>query len=199
MSGNQPLVFSRVEEVCRLLDVEPLKRFKINWGFIESKIEFVVPEDYKLICEIFGAGSFGWKETDTHFLTLSSPLIAIENSIPIAVFPDNIYAVSNSFKELLNEFPENYPKLQFYPETMGLINWGHDSNGNYYFWNPKGLSDPQQWKIFIIKRDGRFIDFNGNLVACLIDILTNQLVIASGFQLPGNTPVYISALQATYV
>ena len=185
--------------LCSLLKQDSKLAYPVDWNLLEAQVTFTLPEDYKLICEIFGAGSFGWQETDTHFLTLSSPLIAIESSIPIAVFPDNIYAVSNSFNELLNEFPDNYPSLQFYPDMHGLINWGHDSNGNYYFWNPKDLTDPQQWKIFIIKRDGRCVDFDGNLVACLIDILTNQLVIASGFQIAGNTPVYISALKDAYV
>lgn len=183
-----------ISHLCSLLGQNSKSTYSIDWNLLEAKINFIFPEDYKLICEIFGAGSFGWQETDIGFLTFASPLMCNQSSIPVAVFPDNIFAVSSSFKELVTEFPDNYPSLQFYPDMNGLINWGHDSNGNYYFWNPKGLSDPQQWKIFIIKRDSRFIDFDGNLVACLIDILTNQLVIASGFQLPGNTPVYISAL-----
>lgn len=183
-----------INDLCALLKLKSTSVYSVDWDLLEAKINLTLPEDYKLICEILGAGSFGWQGASPDFLTIASPLISSQSSIPIAVFPDNIFSVSNSFKELVAEFPDNYPSVQFYPDVNGLINWGHDSNGNYYFWKPDGVSDARQWGVFVIKRNGQFIDFDGNLLNFLINVLTNQLVIASGFQIAGSAPTFVSAL-----
>ena len=101
---------------------------KGDWGAAETELSIRFPADFRLLVERYGTGEF--------FAGL------------LILNPLNQWCRRQITKEL-----ENYRlmreamelSLRLHPEVPGLFPWGHDSNGNGFFWLTEG--EPDQWPV----------------------------------------------------
>lgn len=62
---------------------------------------------------------------------------------------------------------------RYFPEPGGYLPWGHDDNGNYYFWVTVGR--PDAWTVAANGEDGEFYAYRLNLVSFLVALFRRRI------------------------
>jgi hypothetical protein len=114
--------------------VPPPKRPKevgapARWARAEAKLGVQLPDDYRQFVHAYGSGLFAG------FYVIHTPCAK------------NPYANLVEYVRLIGPHIESHERLPFavHPARPGLLVWGHDENGNYYYWLTKG--DPDRWTV----------------------------------------------------
>ena len=105
-----------------------------KWRDIERKLGTKLPSDYREFVFAYGTGLFAG------FYRVYNPFAASEY---IALLPQ-----VQTVCEMERDFKEREPDLvpyPIYPDPGGLLPWGNDENGNYYFWLTEG--EPDEWAV----------------------------------------------------
>lgn len=105
-----------------------------QWRDIEKRLGTKLPNDYREFVFAYGSGLFA------RFYRVYNPFAASES---IALLPQvrTVCEMERGFKE---SYPERVP-YPIFPEPGGVLPWGNDENGNYYFWVTKG--EPDEWTV----------------------------------------------------
>ena len=107
---------------------------RTQWTAIEKDLGTQLPEDYKSFIDQYGSGEFAG------FYVVYNPFSADPNGNLV----DGFHRLSKQYAQDHEVDPDRYP-FAFFPDKPGLIPWGHDTNGNYYFWLAEG--DPETWVV----------------------------------------------------
>ncbi|MFD7321558.1 SMI1/KNR4 family protein [Streptomyces sp. NPDC059875] len=118
------------------------------WEASEAYLGLTLPSDYKAFLDLYGPGAIDG------YLWLDRP-------------------VAGTAEEAERLWPPRLPEDRdadlypwpFHPEAGGLIEWGHDEEGNAYFFLPLE-PDPDEWRIVVqggcggwFETAGTFTDF----------------------------------------
>lgn len=99
-----------------------------DWAAVEATLDIHFPSDFRQLVSRYGTGEF------FEGLLILNPLNPWCRG-QIAKTLSN-FCVMRKAMEL---------SLRLYPETSGLFPWGHDSNGNNFFWLTEG--NPDDWPV----------------------------------------------------
>jgi hypothetical protein len=126
-----------------------------QWTEVEHTLGIVLPDDYKLITNVYGTGDFN----DLFYLFNPFSKIKGMNLLWHAGIPDSLAKEKKSrsahrrvpnlekYKRLRIEYPKSCP-LPPYPEPGGLLPLGGDTNGGEAYWLTEGR--PDQWPLIFL-------------------------------------------------
>ncbi len=155
-----------------------------QWNEVEQKIGTALPQDYKILINLYGLGSFGGH------VTLLNPFVPELG--PNSAF--SFYrAVNfwNEMEELRRENPEIYPPFSSYPSANGLLPWGKESSdGGLQCWLTEG--NPNDWKCIILDSDWteEYHEYHTTATGFLVGWLTGRFVISYYPALPLQQPLF---------
>lgn len=119
-----------------------------QWGAIERTLGTALPNDYKLIINIYGSGEFN------DLFALLNPFAPHGGgNLVDQAFRRVSYGADphlDCYEEHQGIFPELGPFATF-PEPGGLLPMGSDSNGGYAFWLTGGR--PDDWPLILYPYD----------------------------------------------
>jgi hypothetical protein len=111
-----------------------------DWAVIEKQLGMRLPDDYRLIVESYGKGSFA------DFLN------------PIIPFPDPANflcrlkdSILRHERDLHAEYPDDFP-FPVYPDAGGLFPWATTDNGDTLYWLTAG--EPDCWQVVVWESRG---------------------------------------------
>jgi hypothetical protein len=135
---------------------------KGDWSKLEKKLHTPFPDDYKEFVARYGAGMIG--ELPIYVYT---PF----RKEPLHGFEQQAKAVTKAVKELLDDTHQTPP---LFPKKDGLLPWGSDGNGNYFFWKTTGK--PNEWPITILDMAAvEFVPYARTLVDFLTSLFKGKL------------------------
>jgi hypothetical protein len=105
-----------------------------KWRDVEKKLGTNLPVDYREFVFAYGTGLFA------KFYRVYNPFAASEYT---ALLPQ-VQTVCKMERDFKESNPERVP-YPIYPDAVGLLPWGNDENGNYYFWLTEG--EPDEWTV----------------------------------------------------
>ncbi len=150
----------------------PNKPFELGtveqWASVESKLGLSLPSDYRDFHLAYGTGLFA------KLYIIYNPFSAIKAA--------NLYAqietVCQQEREFKRDFPEAVP-YRVYPERPGILPWGGDENGNYYYWLTDGI--PDSWQVISdeVRGDG-FQEHSRCMTDFLYEVLTGNIEALAG-------------------
>lgn len=136
-----------------------------QWLRTTKSLGTELPEDYRQFVEVYGTGLFAG-----FYIVLT----------PGAKDP---YGNLVEYLGLLGPHFEHHDRLPFpiHPARPGLLVWGGDENGNYYYWLTKGA--PDQWKVVTEEVRGTgFAKHNCSMVGYLLGVQQLKIrPLASGY------------------
>src|ERR1043166_334357 len=139
-----------------------------QWTSVESKLGLSLPCDYRDFVLTYGTGLFAG------FYIIYSPFTVIKAANLCA----QIETVCQQDRDFKRDFPEAVP-YQIYPERPGLLPWGGDENGNYYYWLTDGA--PDSWKVISDEvRGDSFQEHGCCMTDFLYDVLTGKIEALAG-------------------
>ena len=139
-----------------------------DWGRIEKELGTELPADYREFISCYGSGLFA------RFYRIYNPFAAskwthLGRSVPMAC---------GFLRELRLRWKDEVP-YPIYPECGGLLPWGNDENGNYYFWVTDG--PPDSWSIASYEVRGRgFEGHSCTMSNYLADVLSGRIPALAG-------------------
>lgn len=136
------------------------------WRQVERRMETKLPADYKAYISTFGTGllaSFIWVynpfSTD-EFLELSSRSKFVCDS-----------------RRRVEEEEGEPAQYNFFPDEGGLLPWGHDENGNQFFWLTQG--EPDNWPVVgLAARSSKWVQWEITMTTFLLKALTREIRIS---------------------
>jgi hypothetical protein len=139
-----------------------------QWASVESKLGLSLPSDYKDFLHSYGTGTFA------AFYVIYNPFSSIEAANLLA----KVETLCQQEREFKRDFPQAVP-YRIYPERPGLLPWGGDENGNYYYWFTNGA--PGAWKVISneVRGDG-FQEHGRCMTDFLCDVLTGEIPALAG-------------------
>ncbi|HEV7405312.1 MAG TPA: SMI1/KNR4 family protein [Chthoniobacteraceae bacterium] len=153
--------------------VEPPKRPSevgslAQWEAVERQLGVVLPSDYRDFVFTYGTGHFA------HFYGVYNPFASSEW---IALWP-SVQRVCAGERQIKRHFPDAVP-YPVYPDQPGLLPWGGDDNGNYYFWMTKGA--PDTWKVLSDEVRGEgFQEYGCTMTEFLTGVLCGEFKPLAG-------------------
>jgi hypothetical protein len=142
--------------VDNLIDLAPPPEWRIDagspeaWDDVEKTLGTALPDDYKLITNVYGSGNFN------DFFYLFNPFDSIAESGHLVNQALRRDCYGLSLLDFYNEIRSIDPGLcpfPTFPETRGLLPLGGDTNGGYAFWLMEGT--PHDWPLIL------YPDFSG--------------------------------------
>jgi hypothetical protein len=129
-----------------------------QWIAIESELGTPLPQDYRLFICTYGTGLFA------NLYIVLNPFSVSEH---IALLPA-IRTIRETYQEMSHI---TYP---MFPDPGGLLPWGKDENGNFYFWVTKG--EPNGWNVVehAVRGDG-FRQHDCSMTEFLVGILERKI------------------------
>lgn len=128
-----------------------------DWTVAETQFGVQFPADFKEMTRRYGTGCF---YSDLYII---NPL-------------------TRWGRERVNERLDIYRELRdacefsllLHPEPSGLLPWGHDSNGNGFFWLVEG--EPDQWPVVQIAHEAEETPFRRdvNITTFLVEFVQNR-------------------------
>jgi len=139
-----------------------------QWEAIERDLGLELPSDYRDFVFTYGSGRFA------KFYGIYNPFAASQYA---ALLP-SIQRVCAAERETKRDWPEIVP-YPIYPDQPGLLPWGCDDNGNYYFWLTEGTSD--FWPVLSDEVRGEgFREYHCTMTEFLIGILQGEFEALAG-------------------
>jgi hypothetical protein len=129
-----------------------------RWTEVEQALETALPDDYKLIINVYGTGEFN----DLFYLfnpfsSSDGMNLLWQAGVPGSLIKDEelgrVYSkrsILEHYQRLKAEFPDVFP-FPFYPEPGGLLPLGGDTNGGSGFWLTEG--GPDEWPLIFLPHD----------------------------------------------
>ncbi len=177
---NGPTVDSHVSKLESLFD-PPRPREVCDWRAVEQTLKSTLPRDFKDFWTKFGPGILGFRNTDPEFLVLHSPYVGSGYTR----FPDCVAIMAENYRGLRTDFPQYHPHA-VWPEKHGILGFGHDTNGNEYFF--KTAESPDNWTIQSWGRHQDDRHFEVGFSEFLWEVAHNRILIADGFQGKAGDP-----------
>lgn len=120
------------------------------WQASEAYLGLALPTDYKAFLDLFGPGAVDG------YVWLDRPMDGSH---------EEAERLWHQGWQGMND-PELYP-WPFHPEEGGLINWGHDEQGNtYYFLAVE--PDPDDWRVIVRSEIGEWFETAGTFTEFLL-------------------------------
>ena len=165
--------------VDELINLAPPPEWRIDagspgaWDDVERALGTALPDDYKLITNVYGSGNFN----DLFYLYNPFDSGAESGHLVNQAFRRDCFGLSvlNYYDEIKAIDSELCPFPTF-PERGGLLPLGGDSNGGHAFWLTEGM--PEAWPLILFpdwteieRHDMPLVDFlvlwlSGALPAC---------------------------------
>jgi hypothetical protein len=139
-----------------------------EWPSVEQKLGILLPIDYRDFILTYGTGHFA------NFYGIYNPFCVSEWM--------NLQACVERVCKSEREFKRNWPHLvpyNIFPERSGLLPWGADDNGNYYFWLTDGPAD--SWMVVSNEVRGEdFREYGRSMTDFLYGVLTGKIDALAG-------------------
>jgi hypothetical protein len=146
---------------CELGDIK-------NWPAVEEKLSLSLPTDYRDFVLTYGTGLFA------RFYIIYNPFSTSEwSNLEICV--ERLCSQEREFKR---DWPDRVP-FPIYPECPGLLPWGGDENGNYYYWLTDGRPDSWQVVSDEVRGEG-FREYGRCMTDFLCDVMTGKIEALAG-------------------
>ncbi len=134
-----------------------------QWDAFERTLGLTLPSDYREFVFTYGSGRFA------QFYGIYNPFAVSEY---IALMP-SIQRVCAATRVIKRNWPDVVP-YPIYPDQHGLLPWGSDDNGNYYFWLTKG--PPDTWLVLSDEVRGEgFREYNCTMTEFLAGVLLGEI------------------------
>jgi hypothetical protein len=137
-----------------------------DWGSVEVKLGFSLPQDYKEFVSIYGSGSIDG------FLWVLNPICKNPNL--------NLFDEAKSRLDAQRRFSKEFGVTTPYPlnpESDGLFPWGITDNGDVLYWICQGSASA--WKVVISdSRSSRWQMVDAGFGELLNGVLLKDLTIA---------------------
>jgi len=139
-----------------------------QWLEVEQKLGLSLPSDFRDFVLTYGTGRFA------KFYVIYSPFSTSEYSNLYW----NIEWLCKTERQFKRDWPETVPYL-IYPDRPGLLPWGGDDNGNYYFWLMDG--PPDTWQVISNEVRGEgYREYGRCMTDFLFEILTGKIQALAG-------------------
>jgi hypothetical protein len=150
----------------------PIRPFELGsleqWQTVEQKLGLSLPSDYRDFVLTYGTRSFA------RFYTIYNPFSSSEwANLHICI--ERLCKIAREFKR---DWPETVP-YQIYPDRPGLLPWGGDDNGNYYYWVTDGPPDTWQVVSDEVRGEG-FREYGRSMTDFLSEVLTGKIQALAG-------------------
>jgi hypothetical protein len=144
---------------------------------MQEKLGVSFPEDYYQVCRTYGSGYFVLSDqTELRYFNL------FDLSQRKAMLLES--------REMRRKRDQERYALPFpiYPEPLGIIPWGTDSDGSTFFYLPRKGVDPEMWQILAVDRPAilQYI-FTNTLTFFLSRAFDGQFETGIWPRLRGNT------------
>jgi hypothetical protein len=149
-----------------------------EWPAVEQKLGIALPTDYRDFILTYGTGQFA------NFYNIYNPF-SVSEWINLRACVERVCKAEREFKR---EWPDTVP-YKIFPEQLGLLPWGGDDNGNYYFWLTDGPAD--SWMVVSNEERGEgFREYGRCMTDFLFEILTGKIDILAGDSLRDEDRVF---------
>jgi hypothetical protein len=152
----------------------PVTPFEVGtsdrWQEVEDRLGLKLPRDYKEFICAYGSGLFAG------LYVVHNPFAA-SRSINLLAYGKRVCDLN---RESRRSNPERF-LYPYFPEPGGLFPWGHDENGNDYFWRTEG--PPSDWLVVQDNNRGEGIRVQPHsMTDFLVAILRREVeALASGY------------------
>ncbi|MET7692806.1 SMI1/KNR4 family protein [Streptomyces sp. NPDC005483] len=134
----------------------------INWAMVEADLGVGLPDDYKLLCELFPAFALG------DFLLLGGPQPGTE-----AAWVQGTREELEIVAEWCADADLAVP-LQPYPAAGGLLPWAASNEGDIFLWET-GPTASREWTVTVASRNGGWWHYTGGAVQFVADLVSGAL------------------------
>jgi len=139
-----------------------------EWPAVEQKLGLSLPVEYRDFILTYGTGQFA------NFYLIYNPF-SVSEWVNLHTCVERL---CNTAREFKRDWPETIP-YQIFPDRRGLLPWGGDDNGNYYYWLTEG--PPDSWQV--VSDEGRgegFREYGRCMTDFLCEILTGKIQALAG-------------------
>jgi hypothetical protein len=180
----RPVATKSADEAVRELTGRipgPARSTPIDWDAVASELGTALPDDYRRLCEHFGAGGFAREIVFT--APGEDPDLGL---IPVAEF------IAEVQREEREAGDTSHP---VFPEPAGALAWGRTPSAHHLCWITDG--PPDAWSIVVIDSKAGIVDptgylvYRGGVAQFLVDVLTSAFPEAEEWLLgpgPGLVP-----------
>ena len=150
----------------------PTRLFEVGnidqWQAVEQKLGLVLPADYRDFVFTYGTGLFA------EFYRVYNPF-AVDEWMNLSA---SIERDCGWVRETKRDSPSRVP-YPIFPEPSGLLPWGNDENGNYYYWITSG--SPDSWLVVSDELRGEgFREYGRCMTDFLCEVLTGKIEALAG-------------------
>ena len=155
-----------------------------EWTSVESRLGTTLPEDYKQLINLYGAGSFGGYVCP---LTPFAPDMGTGSRF-------SLYRAVTALKIIepfQQEAPEDFQPFPVYPAVGGLLPWGWEcSDAGLQCWRTEGNAN--SWSNVILDSDwsAEYHEYPVSVTNFLVKWLTGQIVISHYPPFPLPMPLF---------
>lgn len=148
-----------MSSVLRLLElVKPADRegLNVDWGSLEGRLGYVLPDDYKRIAELYGSGSFGEL---------------------IVNIPSEFELWAQRGRELIGSMlDEGLVDVPYHVNE--LVAWGRSNDADVLFWDITASRDPNEWTVVMWPRHSPLWGITSlTLAEFLVEVAENRSAI----------------------
>lgn len=148
---------------------QPIEAGSLNqWNTVEERLGLSLPSDYRDFILAYGTGQFA------RFYLVFNPF-SISEWVNLFTC---VKRLCNAESEIKRHWPDTVP-YRIYPERPGLLPWGCDENGNYYFWLTAGPADTWQVISDEVRGEG-FREYGRCMTDFLHDVLSGKTKALAG-------------------
>jgi hypothetical protein len=135
-----------------------------DWAAIEEEVGAKLPADYKDCVREYGSGVLA------DFIRIFNPFSASEYTNLVA----SVNRIGQICRQLKESEGSRFP-FDIFPTSPGLLPWGTDDNGNWYFWLTEGA--PNDWPVVVgAGRNPRWQRFDCSMTTFLTKALKREIV-----------------------
>jgi SUKH superfamily protein len=139
-----------------------------EWSAVEQKLGLSLPVEYRDFILTYGTGQFA------NFYLIYNPF-SVSEWVNLHACVERVCKMEREFKR---EWPEMVP-YKIFPDGPGLLPWGSDDNGNYYYWLTEGPAD--SWQVVSNESRGEgFREYGRCMTDFLCGILTGEIEALAG-------------------
>ncbi|MFE2850069.1 SMI1/KNR4 family protein [Streptomyces lavendulae] len=135
---------------------------RIDWAAAEGRLETVLPQDFKLLAELYPDLQFG------DYMTLHTPLPGEEEAWAEAAVEEG-----EDVADLI-DLADLGAVLAPYPAPGGLLTWGSSNRGDTFLWTTEGTG-PEAWKVTVASRSGDWWHYTAGAVQFTADLISGAL------------------------